>query len=1038
MAHNRKVIIALMILLVAVMLREPVDRDVMAITVDDGTVADWTGAAVVLYDPMGDIPPGQLMTDLTFVAFDFDDTWLYVRWDIRNDSMAEDVLFDMGINLTATGDGWDIFVSAQIESIAGESVLTNISIRKIENNKDVYIWNASDDGSMSEDGNLYFDPVPGGLPGNHSTEARFPLSYIGAPTGVIFGQFRSHTNLQVTSDVKDFVPEPPQYIILSIDSRPPEFSNLTHTPDPQDMGGKVNITVDVTDDYGVNSVYVNITMPNGSWINASMPKGTDDQWFHNITYDLPGVYSYIIWANDSADNWNSTGPGTFTILDIGIPEFFNLYDYPDPQEHGGFVNITADITDDAGVVWAWVNITMPDGSWFNASMSQGTGDMWFFNSTYDELGLYSYTVWANDTHNYWNSSWPGTYTIQDTMPPQFSNLNDFPDPQEYGFSVNITVEAADDVGMGEVWINITYPNGTWTNQTMEKGTGNVHFYDTIYSNLDVHSYTVWANDTSDNWNSTGPGTFIIIETELPELSDVTDIPDPQENGGYVNITVDVTDNIDVGGVWINILYPDGSRINVSMLQGSGDEWYLSIPYDDLGDYVYLIWARDVNYNWNSTGSETFSIIDTDVPEVIDFYDTPDPQENGDYVTVTAHIVDDVGIEEVWLNITYPNSGLTNTSMDEGVIDEWLLHAQYDELGTYSYTIWAKDVADNWNSAGPGTFTIRDTEPPWFENLVDNPDPQENGGLVNITVDVKDDTSVAEVWIHLIYPGGTSTNTSMDRGEGDSWFFETPYPYLGDHYYMLWASDISGNWNGEGLESFLIRDTDSPEIGDPDATPEEQGEGEHVNITVDVTDDVGTDEVLINISLPNGAWLNVSMTQGSGNQWFFDDTFDIDGNYSYTIWAADESGNWNSSGAEAFRIIPPEEPPVEPPYEPPVLLYMTVLFIFWPLLLILFAAACLRRHGFDNRFMRDLEAVSTDLVHLFAVLNHDDIDFSSKAMQWILTISQRTGIPVEEFVLAQLADWSASGIDGMAPRVMDENIIALKNSLNGNMNHGGNR
>lgn len=177
-------------------------RDSDAVDVADGTLADWDDVPVQLFDPLDE--PSLSMTDLTFVAFDYDDTWLYVRWDIYNDSVNPAVLYDMGINLSGNGTNWDVYVSAQIELIGGIPTLTNISIR---DTNDDHIWNASDDGNQTEDGTLYLDPAPGGWPGNHSVEARFPLSHIGIPWGIIFGQFRAHSSTSVNSAVKDQVPD---------------------------------------------------------------------------------------------------------------------------------------------------------------------------------------------------------------------------------------------------------------------------------------------------------------------------------------------------------------------------------------------------------------------------------------------------------------------------------------------------------------------------------------------------------------------------------------------------------------------------------------------------------------------------------------------------------------------------------------------------------------------------------------------------------------------------------------------------------------
>jgi hypothetical protein len=489
MNKNRGLALAILIVLLFSILLLPLKfhGNTQAVVVDDGTLSDWDNVTVSFTDVIGDSPID--MTDLVFVAFDFDDTWLYVRWDIDNDGTNPAVLYDMGINITASGITWDIFVAAQIERDKGTPILTNISIR---DSTDVHIWNGSDDGNMTEDGTLYFDPPPGGTPGTISVEARFPLSHIATTTGLIFSQFRSHSSIQVTSNVKDVVPET-GYIVLSLDDSLPWLANLTDFPDPQSSGGNVNITVDAMDDYPVESAWVNITFPDSSWTNTSMNRGIGYEWFLNTSYIDPGVYTYTAWANDSSNNWNFTGPQTFTITgDMILPEMGNLMDTPDPQLPGGNVNITVDVTDNTAVGQVWVNITYPDSSWLNVSMNKGSGDEWYYNDTFPDLGIHSYTVWANDTSNNWNTTGPGTFAIQDSLPPELANMADTPDPQENGGNVNITVDVTDNVGVSEVWLNITYPDSSWNNVSMIKGAFDEWFYEMVYTDLGVYSYTVWA------------------------------------------------------------------------------------------------------------------------------------------------------------------------------------------------------------------------------------------------------------------------------------------------------------------------------------------------------------------------------------------------------------------------------------------------------------------------------------------------------------------------------------------------------------------
>jgi hypothetical protein len=95
----------------------------------------------------------------------------------------------------------------------------------------------------------------------------------------------------------------------------PVITNLTITPNPSEYNDTLNFTVVVTDDIGVDSVYINIT----GLGNYSMSEGLNDEWYLEMIIMLPGINNVTIWANDTSNNWNYTTE-TFTMED----EIINL------------------------------------------------------------------------------------------------------------------------------------------------------------------------------------------------------------------------------------------------------------------------------------------------------------------------------------------------------------------------------------------------------------------------------------------------------------------------------------------------------------------------------------------------------------------------------------------------------------------------------------------------------------------------------------------------------------------------------------------
>ncbi|UCG69999.1 MAG: right-handed parallel beta-helix repeat-containing protein, partial [Thermoplasmata archaeon] len=511
---------------------------------------------------------------------------------------------------------------------------------------------------------------------------------------------------------------------LPLPNELPEISDVNALPNPQETLGFVNISCNVTDSDGVSEVRLNVTLPSGGNINISMVKGTGNSWFDESLYSILGVYDYIIWAKDNAGVWNSSSGHSFTIQDTNPPSIFNVQNLPSPQQVGGIVNISCEVTDIVDVVEVWVNISFPGGGFNNASMTKDVGDAWFYESIYSLLGGYSYTIWANDSSGNWGISINNNFQIIDSILPVISNVVDAPDPQLPGSSVNITCDVTDNLAVYGVWVNTTLPGGGYINTSMNKGPIDQWFLDSIYIPLGIYDYTIWANDTEDNWASSSGYTFTINDGNSPVISNVLDTPDPQETGDLVNISCDVTDNVGVAEVWVNITLPSGGYSNVSMNRGAGDQWFLESLYSPLGIYNYVIWANDTSNNWASSTGHSFEIRDTTLPVISNVLDTPDPQETGDLVNISCDVTDNVGVAEVWVNITIPGGGYSNASMNKGAGDQWFLESSYTVLGIYDYVIWANDTSNNWASSTGHSFEIRDTTLPVISNVLDTPDPQE--------------------------------------------------------------------------------------------------------------------------------------------------------------------------------------------------------------------------------------------------------------------------------------------------------------------------
>lgn len=577
-----------------------------------------------------------------------------------------------------------------------------------------------------------------------------------------------------------------------------------------------------------------------------------------------------------------------------LPEIANVSDQPDPQITGNYVNITADITDNIGVGSVMVNITFPDTSTSNVSMTAGAGDEYFYNTTYAQLGTHTYIIYANDSAELLNQSSSATFLIQstDSDPPEIANISDQPDPQNQNGYVNITADITDATGFYEIKVNITFPDTSTSNVSMVQGAVNEWFYNTTYTSAGQYSYYIWANDTNDYGNTSSAYYFNITDTELPELANLTETPDPQLRGSNVNVTIDITDNIDVDTAFLNVTHPDSSYTNTSMAEGTSNEWYLNTSYSQKGMHIIVIWSNDTIGNMNNSITGYFNITD-ELPQFTSPDASPSPQLRTGYVNITVTITDDLSVNNAYVIVDYPDLTSFNSSLVHGSGNLWYYNTTYSLKGIHYYNFSAKDNYNQWNTSIGGSFLMTDDNPELM-NLQANPSSQIRNSYINITVNVTDDLGITSVYCNVTYPDLSYTNTSMTAGIGDEWFSNTTYSQKGNHNVTIWALDNNGQHNSTSQISLFTMTDNPPEFQNLTVVPNPQLRTNTVNISCNITDDLGVNGAWINITYPNATTSNQSMVHGSGNLWYFNTTYNIKGQHNYTIWANDTYNQPNST------------------------------------------------------------------------------------------------------------------------------------------------
>ena len=123
------------------------------------------------------------------------------------------------------------------------------------------------------------------------------------------------------------------------DITPPVINSVTINPSLFSVGGVTNIKANVTDEVNLTSVYLNITLPNGSSYSYSMYNTKGDIFEYNFSNTvLDGIYRYYIYAYDNSSNKGWSSLYSFTVS--GIRTYIGIKTTKDVYKIGEKINLT--------------------------------------------------------------------------------------------------------------------------------------------------------------------------------------------------------------------------------------------------------------------------------------------------------------------------------------------------------------------------------------------------------------------------------------------------------------------------------------------------------------------------------------------------------------------------------------------------------------------------------------------------------------------------------------------------------------------------
>jgi len=265
---------------------------------------------------------------------------------------------------------------------------------------------------------------------------------------------------------------------------------------------------------------------------------------------------------------------------------------------------------------------------------------------------------------------------------------------------------------------------------------------------DLYNSTGWINEIVDldqnninqtEWsNSTFLYPYNYGEIILPNITNVSDSPDPVGYGFNVTISADVTSSVSsIDIVTVNITYPNSTTYSFNMTNTINNTYeYVFNDTWQYGQYDYVIWAKDVNGNESGSSQYSFDVsvdVTISVCTIKDSYEddelvnlTDPPIPGGSSQEIGYELLDDNEVLRIWnkYDSYYFNtsngiqfSNHYNEYWSHNVLmlgyynnDVWNLIYRTDELSGFNKNIYSDDEtyvnATIWKDLSYGGYDFR--------------------------------------------------------------------------------------------------------------------------------------------------------------------------------------------------------------------------------------------------------------------------------------------------------------------------------------------
>jgi hypothetical protein len=521
------------------------------------------------------------------------------------------------------------------------------------------------------------------------------------------------------------------------------------------------LTVSSIDSFGYNatipsgtSLKVQFSQDNSTWYNST---GSSGGW-NNLTQGANTIsLSSLGWSGANfyyKIQYTSNGTNTPTLDDVNVSYTQKFYNSPMDMQN-------------AANTWTWSNFT-----WSNSSVA-GTTVGW--------------RIYYNDTSGNENATNITTFRIRETTAPQWSNNNTSPlSPATYSSGANyqFNITWTDTFGVDDVILEFSSVNYSYKKGELSKS--NNEYYKTLTDLVaNSYSYKWYANDTSDNWNSTATWSYVIDKATL-QLSITAD-----QTVTYPTQTTVTPAETNTGDADVNYTLFRNDTGLISTANGtapSADTATLGV-----GSYLYTFnTTSDLfeNYTANSTGVTSTVTVNQNSTNPIDIYLI---NSIGAYKNQNITII--YG-EQTTANVTpiYSNSGTVALYEDGSSVSNPRTTAL--SLGEHSYK---GNITGNTNYTSNftgATYYIKVDQAPAYS--LNSTNTILAGAAVEHSLNWTDNFGLSGYIFSFDNCTGTLVNSTWSSFGASTWSNVTKNINSTEGCTVRWciyANDTSNNWNG---------------------------------------------------------------------------------------------------------------------------------------------------------------------------------------------------------------------------------------------------